>query len=182
VARELSCPENLLALLTGFFEQEPSTVTLTFFCQMKVANTPAVAPGESTVTIQGVAYKLRFSLNVLRDFSTLTGRGPSELGPMLTDNYAEALTALMACAVRRFVPSTVFPKGFSQDDAADLIDALPADEAKALAEAITEAIVSPNPLMAALTATVAAKNRARTLSATSESGTNTSTSDSASSL
>jgi hypothetical protein len=128
---------------------------------MEATITHALAPGEAVVTIQGVAYPLRFNLNVLRDFSQLTGRGPSELGRMLSDNYAEALTAIMTCAVRRFVPSTVFPNGFSLDDAGDLIQQLPADEAKALAEAITEAIVSPNPLMAALTATVAAKNKAR---------------------
>jgi hypothetical protein len=128
---------------------------------MEATTTHALAPGEAVVTIQGVAYPLRFNLNVLRDFSQLTGRGPSELGRMLSDNYAEALTAIMTCAVRRFVPSTVFPNGFSLDDAGDLIQQLPADEAKALAEAITEAIVSPNPLMAALTATVAAKNKAR---------------------
>ncbi|MBJ6141777.1 hypothetical protein [Hymenobacter sp. BT559] len=130
---------------------------------MDVATTPthALAPGEAAVTIQGVAYPLRFNLNVLRDFSQLTGRGPSELGRMLSDNYAEALTAIITCAVRRFVPKEVFPNGFSLDDAGDLIQQLPEDEAQALAEAITEAIVSPNPLMAALTATVAAKNRAR---------------------
>lgn len=128
---------------------------------MKATSTQALAPGEAAVTIEGTVYTLRFNLNLLRDFSQLTGRGPSDLGRMISDNYAEALTALLTCAVRRFVPSTVFPNGFSLDDAGDLIQQLPANEAQALAEAITEAIVSPNPLMAALTTTVAAKNKAR---------------------
>jgi hypothetical protein len=128
---------------------------------MKATTPNTLAPGEAAVTIQGVSYPLRFNLNVLRDFSQLTGRGPSELGRMLSDNYAETLTAIIACAVRRFVPKEIFPNGFSLDDAGDLIQQLPADEAQALAEAITEAIVSPNPLMAALTTTVAAKNKAR---------------------
>ena len=127
---------------------------------MEATPTHALAPGEATVTIQGTPYALRFNLNVLRDFSQLTGRGPSELGRMLSENYAEALTAIITCAVRRFVPPTVFPGGFSLDDAGDLIQQLPAAEAQALAEALTEAIVSPNPLMAALTATVAAKTQA----------------------
>ncbi|MVN75184.1 hypothetical protein GO988_02490 [Hymenobacter sp. HMF4947] len=97
---------------------------------------------------------------------------------MLTENYAEALTALLSCAVRRFVPASALPGGFSQDDAGDLIQQLPPTEARTLAEAITEAIVSPNPLMAALTATVAARNQARQMPAAS--GTHTSTSPSAS--
>jgi hypothetical protein len=128
---------------------------------MEATTTHALAPGEAIVTIQGVAYPVRFDLNVLRDFSKLTGRGPSELGGMISENYAETLTAIITCAVRRFVPSIVFPDGFSLDNAGDLIQQLPAEEAQALAEAITEAVVSPNPLMVALTATVAAKNKAR---------------------
>lgn len=138
---------------------------------MNVTTNASLARGEVSLTVKGTPYPICFNLNVLRDFSRLTGRGPSELGQLLTENYAEALTALLTCAVRRFVPGTA---DFSQDDAGDLIQQLPAEEAQALAEAITEAIIAPDPLMAALTATVAARSTPRQTPA--KNGTSTSTS------
>ena len=140
---------------------------------MKVPS-PSLPPGQVQLTINAAQHPIQFNLNVLRDFTRLTGRGPSELGPMLAENYAETLTALLTCAVRRFVPGAA---DFSQDDAGDLIQQLPVAEAKALAEAITEAIIAPDPLMAALTATVAARSTSR--QTPSVNGTSISTSASA---
>ncbi len=146
---------------------------------MKVATSSATAPnaarGEALLTIGGEQYPVRFGMNVMRDFSKLTGKAPSEFGALLGQDYIEALTGIVCCAVRRHVPRAVFEAQFTQDDAADLIDGLSAEEVDALAEGITEA-VSVGPLMAALMAKVTAKNEASQPEATPPAnGTSTST-------
>ena len=144
---------------------------------MEVNTTPNPARGEATITIAGQAYPIRFGLNVLRDWTKLTGKKPTEFGQLLSDDYTEALTSLLACAVRRGVPGQ---SAFTQDDAGDLIDLMPEQEAVSIGEAITEAVTTGDPLMAALSKQVAAKNKALREKAQSENGTASSTSDSAS--
>ena len=142
--------------------------------------TPNSARGEVLLTVAGQTYPVKFNLNVMRDWSKLTGKGPSEFGQLLSDDYTEALTSLITCAVRRFVPGAVYPAGFSQDDAGDLLDEMSPDEATRIAEAITESITVVNPLLAALSKQVAAKNAALHPAIPPESGTSTSPSASAS--
>lgn len=144
---------------------------------MEVNTTPNAARGEATITIGGQAYSIRFGMNVLRDWTKQTGKKPTEFGQLLSDDYTEALTSLLACAVRRGVPGQA---GFTQDDAGDLIDTLSAEEATGIGEAITEAVTTGDPLMAALSKQVAARNKALRESLQSENGTDSATSDSAS--
>jgi hypothetical protein len=144
---------------------------------MEVLTTPNPARGEATITIAGQAHPVRFGLNVLRDWTKLTGKKPTEFGQMLSDDYTEALTSLLACAVRRCVPGQ---QDFTQDNAGDLIDEMGKEEAESIGEAITEAVTTGDPLMAALSKQVAAKNKALREKVQSESGTDSSTSDSAS--
>lgn len=142
-------------------------------------NTPNAARGEVTLTFSGQKHLVRFGMNVMRDFSKLTGRAPSEFGDVLGDDYTEALTAIVSCAVKRYVPADALPNGFTQEDAADYIDELSQEEADALAEAITEAVTVP-PLMTSLMAKVTVKNAANTRATQPESGSSTLTSPSAS--
>ena len=144
---------------------------------MEVNTTPNAARGEAAITIAGQTYPIRFGLNVLRDWTKLTGKKPTDFGALLSDDYTEALTSLLACAVRRCVPDQ---QAFTQDNAGDLIDALSAGEAASIGEAITEAVTTGDPLMAALSKQVAAKNKALRASLQSENGTDSLTSDSAS--
>ena len=141
---------------------------------MSPTSTPTAARGEVTLTIAGNQVPLRFGMNVMRDLTKLTGKGPAEFAAFLGENFDEATTAIVACAVKRATNAE-----FTQDDAGDLLDALSPVENDALAEAITEA-VSVGPLMAALLAKIAAKTPSPVPEVPSESGTNTSTSLSAS--
>jgi len=138
---------------------------------MEVNTLPNTARGQVLLTVLGVAHPVKFNLNVLRDWSKLTGRAPSDFGQLLTEDYAEALTSLLTCAVRRFVPGQAT---FSQDDAADLLDAMSPTEATTVAEAITEAVTVVNPLLAALSKQVAAKSQALRPKPLPASGTTTS--------
>jgi hypothetical protein len=140
-------------------------------------NLPNTARGEATLTIAGQAYPIRFGMNVLRDWTKLTGKKPTEFGQLLSDDYTEALTSLLACAVRRCVPGQ---QEFTQDNAGDLIDLMPEEEAVSIGDAITEAVTTGDPLMAALSKQVAAKNKALREKLQSENGTDSLISDSAS--
>jgi hypothetical protein len=146
--------------------------TQLFFLHMEVNTTPNTASGEATITIDGQQHTIRFGMNVMRDVTKLTGLGTGEFANLLSTDFPEAATALVACAVKR-LPGK---QHFTQDDAGDLIDKLAADENEMLAEAMTEA-VSVGPLMAALLKKVAAKQSALL---PSENGTSTSNSLSAS--
>lgn len=136
---------------------------------MEANTTPNAARGEATITIGGQTHPIRFGMNVMRDVTKLTSLGTSEFASLISTDFPEAATALVACAVRRHVPGQ---EKFSQDDAGDLLDGLTAEEADSLGDAMTEA-VSVGPLMAALLRKVAAKQAE---SAPSENGTSTSTS------
>ncbi|MVN78920.1 hypothetical protein GO988_21535 [Hymenobacter sp. HMF4947] len=147
---------------------------------MKASPTvPNAARGEVTLTIAGAQHTIRFGMNVMRDFSKLTGRAPSEFGEVLGDDYTEALTGIVSCAITRYVPAEDLPNGFDQDAAADFIDALSREDADALAEAITEAVTVP-PLMTSLMAKVKVKNQAAAGEALATNGTATSASHSVS--
>jgi len=146
-----------------------------FFCQMKLAtDTPNTASGEVLLTVAGTQHPVKFDLKVMRDWSKLTGKAPSEFGQLLADDYLEALTSLLTVAVRRYAGLPAF----SQDDATDVMqDMLPA-EAELVGQAIADATLTVNPLLAALSKQVAAKSEA--LQAPNSNGSNTSTSASAS--
>jgi len=139
---------------------------------MQVNPIPNTARGEATITIGGEKHTIRFGMNVMRDVTKLTGLGTGEFANLLSTDFPEASTALVACAVKR-LPGK---QNFTQDDAGNLIDALAPEENDMLAEAMQEA-VSVGPLMAALLKKVAAKQSGLALS---ESGTSTSNSPSAS--
>ncbi|MGI4822247.1 MAG: hypothetical protein ACRYFV_13640 [Janthinobacterium lividum] len=139
---------------------------------MKANKTPNAARGEVSLAFGGQKHPVRFNMNVMRDFSKLTGRAPSEFGNVLGEDYTEALTAIVSCAVNRFVPAEFLPNGFTQDDAADYIDDLSKEDADALAEAITEAVTVP-PLMTSLMAKVKVKNAARNAETQAATGTTT---------
>jgi hypothetical protein len=146
-----------------------------FFYMKAVTTTPNAARGEVSITIAGVAYPVRFGMNVMRDFTKLTGRAPSEFGQLLADDYNEALSGIVYCAVKRYVGADNLPTGFDQDAACDLIEDLSLAEADAVADAIAEAVTVGNPLLTSLTAKVVSKSRAAALTQP-ESGTNSSTS------
>jgi hypothetical protein len=127
---------------------------------MKATTNPNAARGEATLTIAGEKYTIRFGMNVMRDFTQLTGKAPSEFGQLLSTDYNEALSSIVYCAIKRYVPSEKLPAEFSQDAAADLIDAFTQQEADEVAEAITEAVTVGNTLLTSLTAKVASKTKA----------------------
>jgi len=135
---------------------------------MNVNTTPNAARGEAAITIGGEKHTIRFGMNVMRDVTKLTGLGTTEIAGMLHTNFAEASTALVACAVKR-LPGY---QAFTQDEAGDLLDGLAPDETELLGEAMTEAI-TVGPLLAALLKKVAAQQAEL---APSENGTNTSNS------
>jgi hypothetical protein len=137
---------------------------------MEVNTTPNATRGEATLTIAGQPHTIRFGMNVMRDVTKLTGLGTGEFAQLLSTDFNEAATALVACAVKRYVPGQ---QAFTQDDAGELIDGLNAAENDGLAESIKETL-SVGPLFAALTAKVSAKSQPTP----SENGTNTSTSPS----
>jgi hypothetical protein len=131
------------------------------FYQMKLATPiPNAARGEVQLTIAGEQYAVRFGLNVMRDWSKLSDKAPSEFGVQLEENHVETLAVFLSCAVRRYVPAAALSGGFGPDEAADLIESMSPDEADAVAEAILEA-VSIDPLAAALRKQVAAKAAAQ---------------------
>nr|GFD49407.1 hypothetical protein [Tanacetum cinerariifolium] len=101
---------------------------------MDVNTTPNAARGEATITIGNEKHTIRFGMNVMRDVTKLTGLGTGEFANLLSTDFPEASTALVACAVKR-LPGK---EKFTQDDAGDLLDYLAAnapDETDALAEA-----------------------------------------------
>jgi hypothetical protein len=130
------------------------------------STTPNAARGEVTITIAGQQYQVRFSLNVLRDWSKLTGRAASEFGLAIIEDHIEAFSGIITCAVQRFAPAL----SFTQDQAVDLLEEMPQAEADAIAEAITEATSTVNPLLASMTKVLAAKTQAPTASTPTESG------------
>lgn len=132
--------------------------------------TPNAARGEVNITIAGKTYPVRFSLNVLRDWTKLSGLPASDFGAAIVADHIEAFSGIIACAVRRFVPGL---ENFTQDQAADLIEEMSQPEADAIAEAITEATTTVNPMLAAMSKQVAAKKQA--LVAPSENGAASST-------
>jgi len=118
---------------------------------MEANTTPNAARAEVTLIIAGQARKLRFGMNVMRDVTKLTGLGTSEFAGLLSTDFNEAATALVACAVKRYVPGC---EQFTQDEAGELIDELSPAATDALAEALKETL-SVGPLMGALLAKVA---------------------------
>lgn len=134
-------------------------------------NTLNAARGEVTITIGGVAYPVRFSLNVLRDWSKLSGRAASEFGLAIIEDHIEAFSSIITCAVRRFVDNHA---DFTQEQAVDLLEAMEQAEAdaiaEAIAEAITEATTTVNPLLASMNKHLVAKTQAVTASTPSENG------------
>ena len=120
---------------------------------MNASTTPNAAHGEVTLIISGQPHLLRFGMNVMRDVTKLTGLGTSEFAALLSTDFNEAATALVACAVKRYAPGH---ENFTQDDAGELIDELRHNPAAndALAEALKETL-SVGPLMGALLAKVA---------------------------
>ena len=139
--------------------------------------TPNTARGEVTITIAGVAYPVRFSLNVLRDWTKLSGRPASEFGLAIIEDHIEAFSGLIACAVQRYAPSL----DYTQEQAVDLLEEMPQAEADAIAEAIAEATTTVNPLLASMTKQLTAKAQALTASTPNKSGATGSTSLTASS-
>ncbi len=141
--------------------------------------TPTTARGEASLTIGGVAHPVRFGMNVMRDFTKLTGKAPSEFGQLLAEDYVEALSGLVYCAAKRYVPAGQLPEGFNPEAAADLIDSMSPAEADEVGEAIVEAVTVGNLLLTSLTAKVASRNQAARAATPTESGSSTSTSPSA---
>jgi hypothetical protein len=148
--------------LGGLFGRNP----FSFSATMEVATIPNAARGEVNITIAGQRYPVRFSLNVLRDWSKLTGRAASEFGLAIIEDHIEAFSGIITCAVQRFAPAL----SFTQDQAVDLLEEMPQAEADAIAEAITEATSTVNPLLASMTKVLAAKTQAPTASTPNESG------------
>ncbi|WP_233636044.1 hypothetical protein [Hymenobacter setariae] len=129
-------------------------------------NTPTTARGEVTITVARVAYPVRFSLNVLRDWTKLSGRPASEFGLAIVEDHIEAFSGIIACALQRFAPAL----SFTQEQAVDLLEEMPQTEADAIAEAITEATTTVNPLLASMTNQLAAKAQALSASTPSMNG------------
>jgi hypothetical protein len=161
-------------VLAGLFGRNPFHFSL--FYMKASRTTPNTARGEVQLTIGGQQYPVRFGMNVMRDFTKLTGKAPSEFGRLLGEDYVEALSGLVYCAAKRYVPADQLPEGFYLDHAADLIDAMQPAEADEIGEAIVEAVTVGNPLLTALTAKVASKTQAVHEASLSESGTTSSTS------
>jgi hypothetical protein len=113
------------------------------------SKTPAatISHGQVLITLDGQLYPIRFSLNVLRDWGKLTGYSPSDFGRALANDYLEAFTSIIVCSVHRFVPALA---EFTQDQAADALEAMSQEEADILAKAIIEATTAATPLLAAL--------------------------------
>lgn len=140
---------------------------------MEVNTTPNTARGEVRLTVAGQQYPVRFNLNVMRDWSKLSGKPASSFGLAIIEDHIEAFSGVITCAVRRYVPGQA---DYTQDQAVDLLDEMPQSEADAVAEAITEATTTVNPLLAAMNEKVAAKTQAQAQPAPSESGTTSATS------
>ncbi|MGI4865356.1 MAG: hypothetical protein ACRYFZ_15650 [Janthinobacterium lividum] len=146
---------------------------------MEVNTTPNTARGEVKITIAGQQYPVRFNLNVMRDWSKLTGQAATQFGMAIVLDHVEAFSGVIACAIRRYVPGHA---DYTQEQAVDLLEEMSQPEADAIAEALTEATTTVNPLLAAMNQSVAAKNLENVqLSAPAESGATSLTSDSASS-
>jgi hypothetical protein len=138
---------------------------------------PNTARGQATLTIAGKQYPVRFTLNVLRDWTKLTGRAASEFGLAIVEDHIEAFSGLIMCAVRRHVPGQ---SEFTQDQAVDLLEVMEQPEADKLAEAITEATTAVLPLLASMSQQFATKAQSLNPSTPTENGATGTTSDSAS--
>ncbi len=146
--------------------------TLPFFCKnMKASTNPPIANaarGEAILTIDGEKHFVKFNLRVLYAWTQLTGKAPSEFGLEIDENHIGALSGILLCAVRLFVPGK---ETYTQEEAMDLMQDMNAEEAEGLADAIILA-VTPDPLTAALRKQVAAKAAAK--KAENKSGADTS--------
>jgi hypothetical protein len=132
---------------------ESHPIFLLSSANMQVNTTPNTARGEATLTVAGQPHTIRLGMNVMRDVTKLTGLGTSEFAQLLSTDFNEAATALVACAVKRYVPGQ---QAFTQDDAGELIDRLSPTENDALAAAIKETL-NVGPLLASLMAKVTPK-------------------------
>jgi hypothetical protein len=143
-----------------------------FLQNMEVNTSLNAARGEVNITIAGQKYPVRFSLNVLRDWTKLTGRPASEFGLAIVEDHIEAFSGIISCALQRFAPELKY----TQEQAVDLLEEMKQAEADAIAEAITEATTTVNPLLASMSKQLAAKAQALTPSAPSENGVTSATS------
>jgi hypothetical protein len=121
------------------------------------STTPAPNPAEVTITIAGQQYPVKFNTNVMRDWSKLTKRPSSEFGLAIFEDHIEAFSGIIACAVRRFVPTQA---DFTQDQAADLLGEMSQPEADAIAKVLFEVTTTPSPLLTALNKHADAKRQA----------------------
>jgi len=137
-----------------------------------VGTTPNPARGEVLLPIvEGEKpFPVRFSLKVLHDYTTRTGRSLAEIGQDMADDLLGTIGQLLTSAVRLYVPGTVTPAAFELPDALDLMERLNQEQGDDIAAAIWAAIkVQDNPLLKALIA------QAPKPSAPETSGTSTST-------
>jgi hypothetical protein len=138
---------------------------------------PNTARGQVNLTIASQQYPIKFNLNVLRDWTKLTGRAASEFGLAIVEDHIEAFSGLIMCAIRRLVPGHA---EFTQEQTVDLLEDMSQSEADQLAEAITEATTAVNPLLASMSKQFAMKARSLNPSTPTENGAAGTTSDSAS--
>lgn len=127
---------------------------------MKPNTTSVDLRGNATITLGGTAYPISFGMLVMRDFSKLTGRAPSDFGNVLSEDYITAFGSLVYCAIKRYVPADKLPEGFNEEAALELIDAMAQEEADVIAAAILYAVTTANPLVASFTAQTKARNEA----------------------
>lgn len=123
--------------------------------QPPVGTAPNIARGEVLLPIvEGeTPYSVRFSLRVLHDYTTRTGKKLLELGELLHSDFIGTVGELVASAVRCYVPGTVAPANFQVGDALDLIERLSPEENTMLMDAIIQAVrIDQNPLFQALIA------------------------------
>ena len=145
--------------------------------QPPVGTAPNPARGEVLLpVVEGKApFPVRFSLRVLHDFTTSTGHSMTDIGQLISDDFLGTVGALVASAVRQYVPGAETPAGYELGDALDLIERLSQPESKAVVDAIMQAVrIDEVPFYQALIA------RASQPAAPSENGASTSTSPSAS--
>ncbi|WP_233635923.1 hypothetical protein [Hymenobacter setariae] len=135
------------------------------------------ARGQVNLTIAGTQYPIKFNLNVLRDWTKLTGRAASEFGLAIVEDHIEAFSGLIMCAVRRLVPGHA---GYTQEQVVDLLDEMSQPEADQLAEAISEATTAVNPLLASMSKQFAKRAQSLNPSTPTENGATGTTSASAS--
>jgi hypothetical protein len=138
---------------------------------------PNTARGQVNITIAGKQYPIRFTLNVLRDWTKLSGRAASEFGLAIVEDHIEVFSGLIMCAIRRFVPAY---SEYTQEQAVDLLEEMAQAEADQLAEAIAEATTMITPLLASMSKQFETKAQVLNASTPTENGAPGTTSDSAS--